>query len=172
MKITKAYLIGALHDATVRKNTFRLGQKSYQYVLKISEGIKNLGGKSWVYQEGSDREFYIVEFSKNFLANFQIESNQDKLDYIRGYFDTDGGIAKNNNVRYYIYFAQKDLTDLQYVRNLLVTNNIKCGTIHNPSCKIDPNYWRFYISAKSYQDFAIKIGSWHPDKQKFIRMKI
>lgn len=166
--ITKAYLLGVLHDATVRKYTYRVSQKSEEFVRWIANQIKQLGYKAWTYQEGKNRTVYIVEFSKSVLKGYKIHSRQDKIDYIRGYFDTDGGIAKNPSVRFYIYFCQKDLKDLKVCKQYLADLKINCGTIHNPSKKADPNYWRFYIKAKSYVDFAHIIGSWHPDKQSYL----
>ena len=35
-------------------------------------------------------------------------SQKDKIEYLRGYFDTDGGVAKSINVRFYLYFCQKN----------------------------------------------------------------
>jgi len=57
---------------------------------------------------------------------------------------------------------------------ILVSFGIHCGKVHNPSHRIDPDYWRFFISRKSHNDFAKIIGSWHPRKEKIleIRMKI
>ncbi|MBU1200587.1 LAGLIDADG family homing endonuclease [Patescibacteria group bacterium] len=169
--MTKAYLIGILHDATERKNTFRISQKSKLLVSFVAEGIKSLGGNAWIYKEGKNRSVYVVEFSKSFLGNKKIITRKEKIDYIRGYFDADGGIAKNRNVRFYIYFAQKDLIDLSEVKKYLDELNISSGKIHNPSRKVDPNYWRFYIRSKSYNDFIRIIGSWHPEKRHFLRMK-
>lgn len=63
LKISKAYLLGALHDATERRLTYRISQKSKKYVTLISLGIKNLGYKAWVYREGKNRQVYVVEFS-------------------------------------------------------------------------------------------------------------
>jgi len=70
-----------------------------------------------------------------------------------------------------LYFAQKDLSDLQEVKSYLEELGIVCGKIHNPSKKADPEYWRFFVGAKSYKDFAVIIGSWHPVKRRFLRMK-
>ena len=170
-KMTKAYLLGALHDATERKTTYRLAQKSREYIEFLAKGIKSLGRKAWIYKEGKSRDLYIVEFSKSILLGVKIRSRQDKIDYIRGYFDTEGGVARNPRVRYYLYFAQKDLDDLREVRQYLEELGIACGKIHNPSKKVDPNYWRFFIRAKSYKDFAKIIGSWHPVKRRFLRVK-
>ena len=170
--MTKAYLLGVLHDATKRKTTFRISQKSKDFVEFVSEGIRALGGNAWIYKEGKSRNVYIVEFSQSFLKDVEIISTQDKLDYLRGYFDTEGGIARQSRVRYYLYFAQKDYKDLVRVKDWLEELGIVCGKIHNPSKRVDPDYFRFYISAGSYEDFARIVGSWHPEKKSYLRMKI
>ena len=171
-QISKAYIVGILHDATERHTTLRVSQKSLEFVEMVANGIRSLGGNAWTYKEGSNRSVYIVEFSKSFLKEFEIVSERDKIDYIRGYFDADGGVAKSSKVRFYIYFAQKDYSDLEQVRNYLKEIRIDCGVIHNPSKRIDPYYWRFFVKAKSYVDFVQKIGSLHPEKAKYLWMKI
>ena len=171
-QITKPYLLGMLHDATERQTTYRIASKSKKFCKVLSGGINKFGFKAWIYKEGENRNLWIVEFSKNVLKDIEIRSKQDKADYIRGYFDSEGGIAKDPSVRYYIYFAQKDRKDLLQVRNYLEELNISCGKLHNPSRKVDPNYWRFFVRAKSYIDFARNINSSHPEKRKFLRMKI
>ena len=125
-----------------------------------------------MYKEGKARNLYVVEFSRSFLKGFEINSQQDKIDYIRGYFDAEGGISRDPKVRYYIYFAQKNLKDLERVKKYIEEFGIICGKVHNPSKKADPNYWRFFISIKSYEVFARIVGSWHPIKSHFLRMKI
>ena len=171
LKMTKAYLLGALHDATERKTTYRIAQKSKRYIEFLAKEIKSLGRKAWIYKEGKSRNLYIVEFSKSLLKGTKIRSRQDKIDYVRGYFDAEGGIARDPKVRYYLYFAQKDGDDLQRVKRYLGEFGIACGKLHNPSKKVDANYWRFFVRAKSYEDFARIIGSWHPVKRRFLRMK-
>lgn len=170
--MTKQYLLGALHDATVRKMTYRIGAKDFSYVHFIKSGLSKLGHRSWIYKEGKTRNYYIVEFVKSVLQNVKIESRQDKIDYIKGYFDTDGGVARSHKVRYYIYFAQKSKKDLLQLMDYLMELGIQCGQIHNPSNYKDPHYWRFYIGAKSYEKFAQVIGSLHPVKSKYLRVKI
>jgi intein-encoded DNA endonuclease-like protein len=115
---------------------------------------------------------YVVEFSKKVLDNIKIISLHDKKDYIRGYFDAEGSVPRSQNMRFYIYFAQKDRDDLEQVKSYLTDCGIVCGKTHNPSKKKDPNYWRFFVSCKSYKDFIQKIGSWHPTKNQHLRMKI
>ena len=170
--MTKAYLLGALHDGTVRKLTYRIVQKDQDYIEFLMKEILNLGQKAWMYKEGQKRQLYVVEFSRSFLKDFVLVTKQDKIDYIRGYFDAEGGVPRSPKVRYYIYFAQKNIEDLEQVRNYLINLGIHCGIIHNPSKKVDPNYWRFFVSIKSYKRFAQVIGSWHPIKSHFLRMKI
>ena len=170
--ITKAYLLGALHDSTTRKYTFRISQKSKEYVNLIAKSIKLQNSNAWVYKEGKNRNVYIVEFAKKFLKNCNLSSRQDEIDYIRGYFDTDGSIPNSLKSRYYIYFAQKNHTDLLHLRNLLLNLGINCGSIHNPSKSVDLDYFRFYVLTDSLYKFSILIGSSHPVKSKFIRMKI
>jgi intein-encoded DNA endonuclease-like protein len=170
--MTRAYLLGALHDGTVRKLTYRIVQKDQEYIQFLVKGIQNLGSKAWMYKEGKTRNLYVAEFSKNLLKDFVIESSQDKIDYIRGYFDAEGGVPRDPKVRYYLYFAQKNLEEIEEIKNWLEQLGIVCGSIHNPSSKADPNYWRFFISNKSYEKFAELIGSWHPVKGQYLRMKI
>ncbi len=170
--MSKAYLLGALHDATERRYTFRISQRDRAYVEVIKQLVNNLGSNAWIYREGKKRNLYIAEFSKSLLRAVPVASETEKRDYIRGYFDTDGGISRSPAVRYYIYFAQKNRADLEQVRKYLVELGIRCGQIHNPSRTVDPNYWRFFVRRDSYERFATIIGSWHPEKKRFLRMVI
>lgn len=171
-QISKQYLLGLLHDATERKTTYRIATKSKDFSDTLVKGIKNLGMSAWNYREGKNRDLWIVEFSKSLLKNVKIISKTNKIDYVRGYFDAEGGISKNPNVRFYIYFCQKDRKDLLEVKTYLEEIGISCGKLHNPSYKVDPNYWRFFIRVKSYLKFAKIISSSHPEKITFLRMKI
>ena len=171
--ITKAYLLGLLHDATERDGTFRVAQKSKRFLQRVAEGIKdNFGVGAWIYKEGKNRNVFVLEFSKSLLGSYAVRTEQEKIDYIRGFFDADGGIAKSSEVRFYLYFAQKNLFEIRQLREYLLSVEISCGVIHNPSKKVDPDYWRFYISTRSHSDFARKIGSFHPDKWVHLREKI
>lgn len=170
--MTKAYILGALHDGTKAKTTFRIAQKERSYIEFLLNGIQGMGKNAWMYQEGKTRQLFIVEFSQSLLSEFRIQTKEDKIDYIRGYFDAEGGIARQSNVRYYLYFCQKNKEDLTDVRDYLQELSIQCGVIHNPSKRIDPDYWRFFIRAQSYKKFAEIVGSWHPIKAQYLRMKI
>ena len=169
--MSKAYLLGALHDGCQRKYTCRIAQKYFSYVEEISNMIKSMGYNAWTYKEGKSREVYIVEFSKSILNNVEIISTQDKIDYIQGYFDAEGSVSLNGS-RMYIYLCQKNKKDLGQVKTFLEELGIACGEIHNPSAKEDPDYWRFFLSCKSYKNFAIKISSRHPIKNTILEKMI
>jgi len=171
-QISKHYLLGLLHDATERKTTYRIATKSKDFSDLLVKGIKNLGMSAWNYKEGKDRNLWITEFSKTLLKNVEIVSKENKIDYIRGYFDAEGGVSKHSSVRFYIYFCQKNKDDLSKVKDYLEEVGISCGVMHNPSIKVDPNYWRFFVRAKSYLKFIEIIGSNHPEKITFLKMKI
>ena len=171
-QMTKAYLLGLIHDATKRKTTYRIAQKNADFLKFVSVQMKLLGIKSWIYKEGKSRNVWILEFSRKFLDGTKIVNKQDKIDYQRGYFDAEGGIAKLPSVRFYLYYCQKNKQELVQLKSYLQHLGISCGVIHNPSWKRDPNFWRFYIATKSHANFARTIGSLHPDKWPLLRMKI
>ncbi len=170
--ITKAYLMGLIHDATRHKTTFRIAQKNEEFLRFVKEQIAKLGIQSWIYKEGKTRNVWILEFSSKHLNNLKIESDIDKVEYLRGYFDAEGGIARESTVRFYLYYCQKNFDELVQLKEYLTGFGIDCGVIHNPSRKRDPDFWRFYIRANSYAKFAKIIGSSHPDKWPILRMKI
>ena len=58
--MTKAYLLGALHDGTVRKLTYRIVQKDQEYIEFLVKEIKSLGQKAWMYKEGKTRNLYVA----------------------------------------------------------------------------------------------------------------
>lgn len=170
--VSKAYLLGALGDATQRRYTYRLSQKYRAYVEMIAQMVRGWGGHAWVYREGQERRLYVVEFAKSILADAKVQTLQEKADYIQGYFDAEGSIPRDPKARFYLYFAQKDRVSLERVKSYLEELGISCGRVHNPSKRADPNYWRFYVLSQSQIDFARKIGSRHPVKSRLLRMKI
>jgi DNA-binding transcriptional regulator WhiA len=129
-----------MHDGTVRKTTVRIATNCEEFSDFLIKGIKLLYANAWKYREGRLRNVWIVEFSSTLINSTSIVSIEDKVNYIRGYFDAEGGIAKQRKVRYYLYFCQKNLQDLLQVQQYLKELNIACGTVHNPSKKKDPNY--------------------------------
>ena len=63
-------------------------------------------------------------------------------------------------------------TKLEKLKKLLNDLRIETGKIHNPSEKVDPDYWRMYILASSQKTFIEKIGSWHPRKIRTLRKRM
>jgi len=172
----RMYILGALHDATYNKRhqTHRFSQSSEKWLQLLQAIFQRLGNKSWIYREGQNRFVWILETSAKIDVNQCPANDNDKVAYIRGYFDAEGGMPKSSDQILYFQFCQKDKFDLSNVRNWLCELGISCGAIHNPSRKVDDNYWRFFISRKSHIEFMERIGSWHPRKSKQIelRMKI
>ena len=99
-------------------------------------------------------------------------SDDERILYIRGYFDAEGGVPHHLKDPFYIQLCQKNYSELNQLREMVQSLGIHCGEIHNPSKKVDPNYWRFYILAKSRFDFIKLIGSWHPIKQKIFQERM
>ncbi len=99
---------------------------------------------------------------------------EEKIAYIRGFFDAEGGLPKNQNARFYIQLVQKNYNKLLWIRAVLEELEISCGAIHIPSKKVDPDYFRFFISTKSHKEFSTVIRSEHPRKLRIFesRMKI
>lgn len=168
--MTRAYLLGAMHDGTLRVRTARISQKEEAYVIRVRQVVESLGFRAWTYREGRNRDLYVVEFSRLALEPRHIRSRREVIDYVRGYFDAEGGIPSLRTREPYIYFAQKDLVDLAALRAMLGGLGISCGKVHNPSQRRDPNYWRFYVSRQSHRRFVDLVGSWHPRKAPLLHM--
>ena len=164
----EAYLQGALHDAYRRKNRIRFSQKGTEWLMVLKGLLEKLGHKSWLYREGT-RDVYDLETTARFLDfEFDLESNRtdgEKVSYIRGFFDAEGGIPHNANAPLYIQLVQKDKEKMQKLKQMLQSLGIKTGVLHNPSRRVDPNYWRIFVSRASHADFARIVGSLHPAKR-------
>lgn len=170
------YLIGALHDATFNRfhQTFRFSQSSEQWLKLLKAILKSLGHNGWIYREGMKRSVWVLETAIKLNPRRKPNNIKEKIFYIRGYFDAEGGMPRNNRHWLYFQFSQKNLEDLTEVRNYLEEVGVSCGKIHNPSKRVDKEYWRFFISRASHKMFMNKINSWHPRKkrQMKLRMKI
>jgi hypothetical protein len=92
----EAYLQGALKDATpsALHRTHRFGQSDRAWLERIADLLGALGHRSWIYREGRDRNYWIVETSAKFLSiSFDpspLIGTHSGLAYVRGYFDADG----------------------------------------------------------------------------------
>jgi len=165
-----AYLHGAMHDASLNKvRRIRFGQKYPEWLNTIKGLLQFVGENSWMYKEGKNRDFYILEtVCKNLDFTFNpvtLTINREKVAYIRGFFDAEGGIPRTSK-EFYIQLVQKNFRKMETLKKMLGDLGIYCGKIHNPSKRADPNYWRIFISRNSHKDFASIVGSWHPIKAK------
>lgn len=179
-ELTKAYLLGALHDATynARRKTHRFSQANIGWLYVLKSHLEDIGAKGWIYKEGKNRAVYVLETSVKFLNLSydprQLTSLEERIAYIRGFFDAEGGLPINLSARFYIQLVQKDRAKLEWIRLQLIDMGLACGVIHTPSKRVDPDYFRFFILSKSQMEFGKLIGSWHPRKQKIFvsRVKI
>jgi intein-encoded DNA endonuclease-like protein len=108
----QAYLLGALHDGTFSSNRrFRISQKGSEWLSILQKLLKKLGYNSWIYREGANRKVYVLETLAKFLDfkfdPMKLKNKREKIGYIRGFFDAEGGIPKNEKARFYIQLAQK-----------------------------------------------------------------
>ncbi len=163
-----AYVHGAMHDASLNKGTrIRFGQKYPEWLETLKHLLRSVGANSWIYKEGKDRDLYILEtVCKNLNFAFDpkvLNTEGEKIAYIRGFFDAEGGVPRNNGT-FYIQLVQKNFRKMETIKKILNQLGIRCGKIHNPSKKIDPYYWRVFVSRKSHKEFASVVGSWHPIK--------
>lgn len=172
-----AYLQGALHDASLNKRKrYRFTQKGDKWLLVLQKLFKELGYNSWIYKEGKDRNVYTLETLADFLDfNFDIlklKSDKERASYIRGFFDAEDGIPIKKSNRFYIQLVQKDRLKLIKLKKVLSIFRISTWIIHNPSKRVDPEYWRMFVSVNSYKLFAEIIGSLHPRKAIIFRERV
>jgi hypothetical protein len=177
--LIKAYLLGALHDGTFSSNKrFRISQAGTEWLEVLQNLLRKIDYNSWIYREGSHRKVYVLETLAPFLDfdfdPLRLKKDEEKIGYVRGFFDAEGGIPKDKKARFYIQLTQNDKEKLEKIKKLLNDLGVKTGKIHNPSKFVDPDYWRVYVSANSQNLFLERIGSWHPRKNKTLkkRMKI
>jgi hypothetical protein len=176
----EAYLQGALRDATrsALHRTHRFCQSDPEWLDLVGTALSMLGHRSWKYREGRTRNLWVVETAAKFLSldfdPIPLIGTSYGLLYVRGFFDTDGGLPRAATARMYVQFCQKDRAGLEAVTKILESRSIKCGRVHNPSAQVDPDYWRFFVRTCSHESVMRLVGSWHPAKRRqiAIRMKI
>jgi len=173
-----AYLLGMLGDATYNKQhrTWRITQANKEWLQTLKDMLLRLGYRSWMYREGKQRKVYALETTAKSLTKEVDPRNlgtiEERTAYVRGYFDAEGGVPRQITHRMYIQFSQKNKDELNKLSEVLGENGIRCGKIHCPSSKVDPDYWRFFIACQSHQDFIQKIGSWHPRKNQILQSRV
>jgi intein/homing endonuclease len=171
-----AYLHGALHDASRNKRTrIRFAQKYPEWLTLLHDLLKEIGHNSWIYKEGKNRNVYVLETTCGELDfNFNpliLKSRREKIMYVRGFFDAEGGVPHTNGA-FYIQLVQKNYAKIVAIKQLLIDLGIGSGKIHNPSYRADPDYWRIFIRRSDHKLFIKRIGSWHPIKQEIFRKRM
>ncbi len=171
-----AYLHGALHDASLNKGKrIRFVQKYREWLELLQKLLAQIGYRSWIYREGKKRNLYTLEtLCKELHFDFNplsLESPEEQIMYLRGFFDAEGGVPRKTG-RFYIQLVQKDYGKIGMIKNLLGNLGIEGGKIHNPSWRVDPNYWRIFVLQKHHALFARIIGSWHPIKSQIFRERM
>ena len=172
----QAYLLGALHDASLNKGKrYRFTQKGTKWLTLLQKLFQRLGYKSWIYRE-TNRDVYTLETLAKFLDfsfdPLTLATEAERVAYIRGFFDAEGGVPRSKDAKFYIQLVQKDQTKVEKLARMLSALDISTGKIHNPSERVDPEYWRVYVSTRSHKDFAQKIGSQHPIKAKILQTRV
>ena len=171
--VLDAYLLGAAHDGCVNKKhgTLRICQANLAWLRTLDDVIRLLGARAWTYREG-DRGVWVIETSYRLPSLDLFASHEVAAAYARGYFDAEGGVPVDPRARFYVQFVQKDYEDLVTVRDILRMLGIEWGRLHNPSAKVDPHYWRFYVLSRSHLAFIRGVGSWHPRKSLVLELQL
>ena len=172
----KAYLQGALHDASLNKGKrYRFTQSDRRWLEKLQQLLQVIGHRSWIYKEGKTRSVHTLETLAPFL-DFKFDpielGREERIAYVRGFFDAEGGIPRIENAIFYIQLVQKNKPKLERLKEILSEVEIDSGKIHNPSVRVDPEYWRFFVATRSHKDFAKIIGSWHPRKDAIFKRRM
>ncbi len=166
-----SYFAGALRDGTFssKHRTWRLAQKNKDWLLVVRVVLEQLGANSWIYREGKDRLVWVLETCcRPSDCPPLLQSSAENAAFVRGYFDAEGGIPQAASARFYVQLAQKNLSDLEELRQRMQGLGLACGRLHLPSVAADPDYWRFYVSAASHRRFYEAVGSWHPRKRALL----
>lgn len=178
-RIALAYLNGALGDASRnKKSRIRYAQKYPEWLELLKQLLAELGTASWIYKEGKDRQVFILETCSPYLDfacnGERLGLRDERVAYIQGFFDAEGGVPHGAQAKFYIQLVQKDRLKIEKLARMLRTLGIETGAIHNPSVRVDPEYWRVFVSTRSHRAFARTIGSLHPVKGPILhaRMKI
>lgn len=170
-----AYFQGALHDGTYNQynQRFRISQDGTEWLTILQHLLRYVGFSSWIYREGKSRNVYVLETRAPFLdMTFDplvLKTPDERAAYIRGFFDAEGGMPRKRESRFYVQLVQKNHSKLRKIKKLLHELGVDTGTIHNPSKKVDPEYWRMFVLARSYRTFSESIGSWHPRRLRILR---
>ena len=164
--VARAYIAGASRDGhfSASHRTLRISQVHREWLDLLQVLLATLGKSGWIYRESRERRVWTLETSYLVDPAPDLHDRDEVVAFVRGYFDAEGGVPRRADDRFYVQFCQKDRHDLAGLQRYLDRIQIRTGTIHNPSARIDPEYWRLYVSASDLPRFAQVVGSWHPIK--------
>jgi intein/homing endonuclease len=176
-RVALAYLNGALGDASRnKKSRVRYAQKYPEWLAMLQQLLAELGEASWIYKEGKQRSVFVLETCSPFLDfacdGERLETRDERIAYIQGFFDAEGGVPHSASARFYIQLVQKDRPKIEMLVRMLTSLGISTGVVHNPSVRVDPEYFRVFISTRSHAAFAQIIGSRHPVKGPILQMRM
>lgn len=183
-----AYLLGALRDATmdIRKGKnyeikiaqkesdwLRLLQKLFEKSFEISGNItKHINGTEILRINGKNAVEVILKISEMKVPQdswetpkvIREQSLEIQINYLRGFFDAEGGLPKNPETakQKYLAFSQKNRESIEFLREILIKKNFNPTNI-----TFCGNVWEFRLTRKKdIVNFCKTIGSWHSEKRK------
>ena len=195
-KTDLAYLIGALRDGSVyyykgNRSYYTLFYQKYREWLENSIGKRinrsfKVGFRIDEYKEGhfrlriSNKKFYDLcrnEYDFPMEGESQLTwlipkkimngSLKEKIEFIRGFFDTEGDCSPKTSKGFYLGLSQKNRQALAQLKTLLAEVGINTTEIHLIDKK--SNTYRIAISYKEgIKRFIEKIGVEHPLKRNKI----
>jgi hypothetical protein len=168
-----AYLAGASRDGSYSRThrTLRITQRDRRWLVVLQTLLELVGSRGWIYREGA-RDIWTIETVFHPSDPGERAAPPIQRAYVRGYFDAEGGIPREASSRFYIQLTQKDKADLMSLRHRLVEMGIRCGKLHNPSMRVDPHYFRFYVLSGSHTAFMRGVNSWHPAKRALLTERL
>jgi len=134
MSVSRSYLLGAMHDGTIRPRTLRIAQKEESYVLFLRHLVQAEGGRAWTYREGSNRQVYVVEFARSFLDGHVLRTRRDGIDYARGYFDAKAGFRPASKACSTSISRRKTVTTS---RNFAPFSSLSESTVEESTIQVD-----------------------------------
>src|SRR3989338_7844373 len=102
MKPEIAYMHGAIHDGYIYTGKSKgkvavFTQKNKLWLENVKEIIEENNGKAWIFPQ---RDIHILE--TKFFHLFEprkLSSYEEKIEYVSGFFDAEGGIPKKLQAR-------------------------------------------------------------------------
>jgi len=90
-----SYFTGALRDGTFssRHRTWRLAQRSQDWLFVVRIVLVQLGAHCWIYREGKGRSVWVLEtcFRPSRNRPPLLQSKAEDAAFIRGYFERRAG---------------------------------------------------------------------------------